>query len=144
MPVSTPDFVSPDSLNWALTHILRFGENDIFPHAFEYDAYKSQWTEVLNNLKKIDLSKHEVGCSLKLLAPKGKWGYRVATQLDPFDHLLYTAMVHEVSPTIEGFRIAKERKIACAYRLELDPKGQFFQKNSGWPDFHGHSEDSSR
>ena len=140
MPATPPDFASPGSLNWALTHILRFRENDIFPHSFEYEAYKAQWTEVLDHLQKIDLSAHEVGCSLKLLAPKGRWGYRVATQLDPFDHLLYTAMVHEAAPTIEGFRIAKEKKIACAYRLELDAKGQFFQRNSGWPDFHARSE----
>jgi hypothetical protein len=91
-------------LNWALAHTLRFRENDIFPHSFEYEAYKSQWTEVLDHLQKIDLSAHEVGCSLKLLAPKGKRGYQVATQLDPFDHLLYTAIVHEAA----GGRCAEE------------------------------------
>jgi hypothetical protein len=104
MSVASPDFASPGSLNWALAHTLRFRENDIFPHSFEYEAYKSQWTEVLDHLQKIDLSAHEVGCSLKLLAPKGKRGYQVATQLDPFDHLLYTAIVHEAA----GGRCAEE------------------------------------
>jgi hypothetical protein len=139
MPATPSDFISPDSLNWALTHVLRYGEGDIFPRAFEFEAYKTQWPEVLAHLSKIDLSSHEVGCSLKLLVPKGKWGYRVGTQLDPFDHLLYTAMVHEVAPTIEGFRVAKAKQIACAYRLDLDANGQFFQRNSGWPDFHERS-----
>jgi Reverse transcriptase (RNA-dependent DNA polymerase) len=144
MPTTPPDFVSPDSLNWAITHVLRFGENDIFPSAFEYGAYKAQWTDALSHLSKIDLSTYETGCSLKLLVPKGKWGYRVAAQLDPFDHLLYTAMIHEVATTIEGFRIAKEKKVTCAYRLDIDAKGQFFQRNSGWPDFHERSEAFSK
>jgi hypothetical protein len=139
MPKSQQDFASADSLNWALTNVSRFGENDIFPVGFEYEAYKAAWSDVLGNLKGVDLSTHEVGCSLKLLVPKGRFGYRVATQLDPFDHLLYTAMVHEVAPIIEGFRIAKEKKVACAYRLDMDAKGQFFQRNSGWPDFHERS-----
>lgn len=139
MPNPAQDFISPDSLNWALTHVLRYGESDIFPRAFEFEAYKAQWPEVLAHLSKIDLSSHETGCSLKLLVPKGKWGYRVATQLDPFDQLLYTAMVHEIAPTIEEFRVAKEKRIACAYRLDLDANGQFFQRNSGWPDFHKRS-----
>src|ERR1039458_6356959 len=74
MPATPSDFISPDSLNWALTHVLRYGEGDIFPRAFEFEAYKTQWPEVLAHLSKIDLSSHEVGCSLKLLVPKGKWG----------------------------------------------------------------------
>lgn len=139
MPGKSPDFISPDSLSWALTHVLRYGESDIFPRAFEFEAYKAQWPEVLAYLSNVDLSTHETGCSLKLLVPKGKWGYRVAAQLDPFDHLLYTAMVHEVAPAIEGFRVAKEKRIACAYRLDVDANGQFFQRNSGWPDFHTRS-----
>lgn len=140
MPEKPQDFISPESLSWALTNVLRYGENDIFPTAFEYEAYKAQWPAVLENLRKIDLLSHEIKSSLKLLMPKGKWGYRVAAQLDPFDHLLYTAMVHEYAPAMEEFRTSKEKRIACAYRLDLDEKGQFFQKNSGWPDFHTQSE----
>jgi hypothetical protein len=137
------DFVAPDSLNWALTHVLRFGENDVLPTSFEFEAYKAQWPEILTHLSKINLSEREVEASLKLLAPKGKWGYRAVTLLDPFDHLLYTAMIYEIAERVENFRITKDKKIACAYRLEIDPQGQFFQRNSGWPDFHERSDSLS-
>src|SRR5882724_12626144 len=53
-------------------------------------------------------------------------------------------MVHEFAPLIEGFRVAPVKKIACAYRLEIDVTGQFFQKHSGWPDFHSTSDELSR
>jgi hypothetical protein len=134
------DFANTASLNWALTHVSRFGENDILPGAFEYEAYKAVWPDVLKHLQAIDLSKHEVGPTLKILAPKGKWGYRVATQMDPFDYLLYTAMVHEVAEKIEQFRQPPKKRIACAYRVDLDANGQLFKAHSGWPDFHSRSD----
>lgn len=141
---TTSHLVSADSLNWALAHVNRYGENDIFPLAFEYGAYKAVWPEVLQILSKEDLATYEVGSALKLLVPKSKWGFRVATQMDPFDCLLYTAMVHEFAPLIEGFRVSPEKKVACAYRLDIDAAGQFFQKHSGWPDFHTTSDILSR
>jgi len=137
---SLTDFVSQSSLNWALTHVLRFGENDIFPIPFEYEAYKAAWPDLLGLLGKVDLSAHEVAASLKLPMPKGKWGYRIATQMDPLDYLIYTGAVHEIAPLIESFRVAKENRVACAYRLDIDDKGQFFQKHSGWPDFQQQSD----
>jgi len=75
---TSSDFISANSLNWALTHITRFGENDIFPFPFEYEAYKALWPEVLKTLSKVDLGTYEVGSTLKLLVPKGKWGFRVS------------------------------------------------------------------
>lgn len=134
------DFVSVNSLNWALTHLSRFGENDIFPFPFEYEAYRAIWPEVLKILSQSDLTSYEVGSTLKLLVAKGKWGFRVATQMDPFDCLLYTGMVHEFAPDIEAFRVSPAKKVACAYRLDIDTNGQFFQRNSGWPDFHQQSD----
>jgi hypothetical protein len=139
MAGTTQDFISADSISWALTHTLKFGESDVFPVAFEYEAYKAVWPEVLANLKCVDLSAHEVGCSLKLLAPKGRFGYRAVTQLDPFDHLLYTGMIHEIAATIEGFRVSKEKSVACAYRVDMDAGGRLFQPHSGWPDFQQQS-----
>src|SRR5262249_41586059 len=98
----------------------------------------------LNSLSNKDLASHEVGSALKLLMPKSRWGFRVATQLDPFDCLMYTAMVHEFASEIEGSRVAREKSVACAYRLDIDPSGQFFQKHSGWPDFHRASDSLTR
>lgn len=41
-----PLTLSERSLDWALEHILNYGDTDIFPEAFEFDAIKHDWQEV--------------------------------------------------------------------------------------------------
>src|SRR6266536_1772364 len=135
----SPEFISDSSLNWALEHISRFGDTDVLPISFEFRAYKSVWPGVLDALRKIDLAKHELGPAIRMMVPKHTTGYRSAAQLDPLDALLFSALVYEMAPVIEGFRVPADRRIACAYRLEIDADGQFFRKDPGWTDFHEQS-----
>ena len=32
------------SLDWALAHALRYGDTDVFPLPFEYEAIKHDWS----------------------------------------------------------------------------------------------------
>ncbi len=130
------DQLNPDSINWALTHILRFGDTDLFPIPFEYSAIAHARDEVSDELKKIDLTEYEGRPLRRFLVPKPQGGYRVAIQLDPLDTLIYTAMVYEAAEAIERQRMPSEQKIACSYRVEIDPTGQLFRKENGWPDFY--------
>jgi hypothetical protein len=133
------DQLKPESLKWALTHILRFGDTDLLPVPFEYRAIAQNWDDVQAELSRTDLSNYEPRTSLRFLVPKPQGGYRVAIQLDPIDTLLYTALVYEAAELIEQHRIPQERKVACAYRVEIDAKGQLFKTKNGWPDFHEQS-----
>jgi hypothetical protein len=94
---------------------------------------------LLDALRKTDLAKHELGPAIRMMVPKHTAGYRCAAQLDPFDALLFSALVYELSPCIEAFRVPADRNVACAYRLDLKPDGQFFQRKSGWAGFHEQS-----
>ncbi len=38
------DQLQPESLDWAFTHTQRFGDTDIFPVPFEYEAIKHSWS----------------------------------------------------------------------------------------------------
>ena len=134
-----PLFVKKESLDWALEHIKRFGDSDIFPVPFEYGAYAAVWPEIGDYLVSVDLAHSEVTGSLKMMVPKHSEGFRGATQLNPFDALLYTALVYESAAEIEAFR--KPVDVACAYRLDLHADGRLFQKDSGWSQFHASSED---
>ncbi|HEX9273495.1 MAG TPA: RNA-directed DNA polymerase [Candidatus Binatia bacterium] len=134
-----PEFVSDSSLSWALQHMLRYGDTDVFPIAFEYLAFKSVWSDLLSTLRKTDLANHELGPAIRMMVPKHTTGYRSAAQLDPLDTLLFAGLVYEMAPVIEGFRVPADRRIACAYRLEIDADGQFFRKDPGWTDFHEQS-----
>ena len=69
-----PEFVTDSSLNWALEHITRFGDTDVFPPSFEYRAYKSVWPGLLDALTKIDLAKLELGPAIRMMVPKHTTG----------------------------------------------------------------------
>jgi hypothetical protein len=135
----SPEFVSDSSLNWALEHISRFGDTDVFPISFEFRPYKSVWPGLLDALRKIDLAKHELGPPIRMMVPKHTTGYRCAAQIDPLDALLFSALVYEMSSSIEAFRLPAGRNVACAYRLDVKPDGQFFQKSTGRTSFHEQS-----
>ncbi|WP_265596013.1 RNA-directed DNA polymerase [Verrucomicrobium sp. BvORR106] len=133
--------MSHPSISWALQHIARYGDTDVFPIAFEYQAFQSIWPTLLDALHKVNIAEHELGAAIRMMVPKHVGGYRSATQTDPVDSLLLLAMVYEMAPQIEGFRIPVDIKISCAYRLEIESNGQFFSKDSGWGDFQEKSKE---
>ena len=62
-------------------------------------------------------------------------------QLDPLDHLLYTAAVYEAAELIEKARVPADQRIACSYRINLTAEGAFFAPENGWKDFHARSKE---
>ena len=132
--------LKPESLDWALTHIQRFGDTDIFPVPFEYEAIKHSWSGLRDKLATIDIAAYECRSLHRTLVPKPKGGYRVAIQLDPIDALIYTASIYEAADVIEKQRIPAEQKVACSYRVQPDAKGQLFRTTNGWNDYHEKSQ----
>nr|WP_290228040.1 reverse transcriptase domain-containing protein [Trichocoleus desertorum] len=133
------DQLKVESLDWAIAHIRKFGDTDIFPVPFEYEAIQISWNGIRNELTHINIKEYEGRPFQRILIPKPQGGFRVAIQLDPIDALLYTALVYEAAQLIEQSRAPKESKIACSYRVEIDSSGQLFRKDSGWNDFHERS-----
>lgn len=135
------DTLSPDALDWALTHLTKFGDTDIFPVPFEFACIKNAWAWLKPELEKVDLTEYRTRSTRRFLVPKPGGGFRVATQLDPIDAIIYAAISYEAAPQIEASRVPRARRIACSYRVELDPQGRLFTAESGWPEYHGHSKD---
>lgn len=135
-----PLYLKADSLDWALAHIRRFGDTDLFPVPFEFEAYRAVWPQVRDFLSQLDVANTEVAANWKMMVPKHTSGFRGATQLAPFDSLVYAALVSESAQQIEKFRRPIEEHVACAYRLEISQDGNFFRKDTGWSDFHEASE----
>ena len=136
----TEDTLKSESLEWALTHILKFGDTDIFPVPFEFACIKGAWSWLRPELQKIDLNEYKTRGTRRMLVPKSNGGFRVATQLDPIDAILYAALSHESAPLIEARRIPADQSVACSYRVDIDPKGRLFAAESGWPEYHLRSE----
>ena len=75
MAASTfPDKLKGDSLAWALTHIQKFGDTDLFPVPFEYDVVKAYWTALLPALADRDLADYELSPAIKLMLPQSSTG----------------------------------------------------------------------
>lgn len=134
-----PDNITDDALSWSLTHIRRYGDTDVFPAPFEYDAIAHDWNAIRPFLCGLDFTGYRVRPDKRVLALKPGGGFRAAVQLDPVDHLMYTAAVYESAETVERARVPKDKRIACSYRVEITPEGAFFQSDNGWKDFQGHS-----
>ena len=127
--------LEPESLNWALSHVLSFGDTDIFPVPFEFSALKYNWNEIQHELLGLDISAYKPNSPRRFPVPKPETGYRVATQLDPIDTLIYTALVYETANLVESYRIPEEQRVACSYRIKTKPNGQLFPSENGWDDF---------
>ena len=134
-----PDYLQPDSLSWALAHVRRYGDTDIFPLPFEYEAIAHDWKSVSPFLLGSDLTKYKIHPDSRVMVIKPGGGFRAATQLDPLDHLVYTAAVYEAAELIEKARVPADQRIACSYRIRLTPEGAFFPPDNGWKDFHSRS-----
>ena len=135
------DLLATDALAWALTHVNKYGDTDIFPVPFEYKCIVNQSTRVIDHLRSVDLEVHETSPTFRLLMPKPGFGFRVATQLDPYDCLLYLAMIHEAANPIESPRVEESQRVACSYRVDITADGTLFRKHDGWPDFRERSQD---
>jgi hypothetical protein len=132
-----PDLLKVSSLEWALTHLEKFGDTDLLPVPFEYEAIKSDWPAIRELLSKRDLSKPMAGGGTRFLVPKPEGAFRVATRLDPLDAILYTASVYECAEQIEQARAAAST--ACSYRIAPAPDGTLFEAGAGWDTWTKHA-----
>jgi hypothetical protein len=130
-----PEYLDPISINWTIDHISKYGDTDIFPIPFEFEAYKFLRNDIVDYLSKINISEFEFNSFIKFMVPKHGKGYRAAVQLDPLDCIIYDSLIYEICNNIENYRVKKELKIACSYRISPTPTGEIFQKDNGWEDF---------
>lgn len=136
-----PDTLDIASIDWALTHILKHGDTDLFPVPFEYEAIRQSWKSLKSKISAIDLTTYEVRSANRMLLPKHTFGFRVALQLDPIDTIVYTALAYECADAVEAARIPRDQRVACSYRFQKDAAGHLFEKNNGWDDFHGRGQE---
>ena len=125
--------LSPDSLDWALQHALTDGDTDIFPSVFEYTAIKADWSTVRGHLASKDVEAWVTRPLRRTLSTKGRYGFRLATQLDPLDFLLFTALIYELGPDLETSRCSND--IAMSYRFKPELTGNLYDRQVNFTSF---------
>ena len=128
------------SLDWALNHIESHGDTDIFPPPFEYQAIRLAWPSSLPQiLANEDMLQWQTKPYRRCLSPKHRYGFRVSTQLDPLDTLVFLALVYEIGGDIEAARVPAGSNIVFSYRFAPDAGGGFFDTTYHYEAFQKHT-----
>ena len=128
--------VSRKSLTAALTHLCRYGDTDIFPHLPELAFFVEEQEAIVAELSKLDLDSYTPIGATEALAPKSRYGFRIAHQLPALDTLLFLASVVEIGGKIEAKRQSKTSARAFSYRFAVDTRiGQLFRPGGTYKDW---------
>lgn len=131
--------VSDGALDFALNHIVAKGDTDILPPAHEFGAILHHWDEVKPELARRDLDAWVVRPARRCLSPKRGLGFRIATQLDPLDTLLITAIGYEIGADLESRRVAVQDDTVYSYRFAPTPAGQLYRPDVNFDSFRARS-----
>ncbi|MBD2494347.1 RNA-directed DNA polymerase [Nostoc sp. FACHB-280] len=129
-----------NSLNWALAHALKYGDTDVFPLPFEYEAIQHDWQNLRSWIEAQNILDWQVRPHRTLLSPKAKYGFRVITQLDPLDFLVFAATVKEIASDIENSRIPANQNLVFSYRFKATADGQIFDPSLGYSNFQNQTQ----
>ncbi|WP_270168587.1 RNA-directed DNA polymerase [Paenibacillus sp. SYP-B4298] len=127
--------IKEKSLNWSLQHINRFGDSYVFPNPFEFDAINENWQEVKKYLLNIDVFSNGVRPYRTTITPKSSLGFRICTQLDPLDSLVYNALIYEIHEEIENKRVPIFLDTVYSFRLSPDSDGSLFDPDYNWKSY---------
>ena len=127
--------LSPHSLDWALNQAELLGDTDIFPLPFEFSAIRHDWDRLRRLLASRDLLAWQARPHRDCLSPKSFHGFRVATQLDPLDWLVYTALIYEIGSDLESYRLSQSKSIVFSWRFDPLPDGTMFSRTTGFRQF---------
>jgi hypothetical protein len=134
-----PLTIGNKALNWSLRHALARGDTDIFPPAFEFQAMENDWAQVSGAIQGGDILEWNGRPARRCLAPKHKFGFRISTQLDPLDFLVYTALLHEVGSKLEARRVPAAQRIVHSYRFAPHSDGRMFSEDWSYRTFQKES-----
>lgn len=130
-----PLTLSDSALDWALKHVTTWGDTDIFPAVFEFDAIADDWNNVKASIQNTDILNWTVRPFRRCLVPKHQFGFRISTQLDPLDFLIFTALIKEVGRQLEACRIPTIENIVHSFRFAPDANGRMFSDQYTYKSF---------
>jgi hypothetical protein len=114
------------TIKWALAHLEAESDTDLFPRSFELTILAMHEREVVDTIKKLDLAQHTWEQPRRFLVLKDDFAFRAACQLDPFDALLFAALVRQIVPLIAARRGDKEKRRIFSYRTSPRATGALY------------------
>ncbi len=125
--------INQDALRWAVDFIQNHSDGDLFPRICEIKAISDKIDDFINLIAGKDLSQFKPGACRRFLVPKDEISYRQATQLDPQDSILLTAIIYQFGTGIEQRRL--DDSIVFSYRFSPDPNYGLYSGKDSWNRF---------
>jgi hypothetical protein len=127
--------IDADSVRWALNSLERHGDTDLFPKPVEIDVLLSDVDKSVAIIGDIDISGHQPSAPRRFIVPKDDLSYRAATQLDPLDSVIFTALIHQFGQSVEARRRAVSEQSVFSYRFSPSVNGDLYESGDPWNHF---------
>jgi len=127
--------INEKSIKWALTSLQKMGDSDLFARPFELSIIKELGDTASSRIAALDISNFGYGPSRRFIVPKDDLSYRTASQLDPLNSVILTALIYEFGDLIESKRRLKDEKNVFSYRFSPEADGQMYDSLNSWNNF---------
>lgn len=97
--------IDPASLDWAIEFVAAHSDGDLFPRLPEMEAAVAKKPDLIALLANKPLATLKPSACRRFIVPKDEISYRQATQLDPQDSIIFSAIVHQFGSTVEARRL---------------------------------------
>lgn len=131
------------SVEWAITSLDRHGDTDLFPKPVELKTLTHNFSRAVAKICALDISSHQPSAPRRFIVPKDDLSYRAATQLDPLDSVILTALVYQYGHQIEKRRRPTSESSVFSYRFSPSPNGDLYASQDAWNRFWSHAFDLS-
>jgi hypothetical protein len=127
--------LSQASYDWSLTHLVHEHDTDLFPLPFEIEAIESLWASLRADFAHLDVTNYTWRGGRRFVVPKGNLAFRLATQLDPIDSIVLSALLYEYGGILEASRLPVTDKRVFSYRFAPASDGRLYSQAQAWHDF---------
>lgn len=83
-----------NSIEWSIIHNRMIKDIDLFPLPKEIEIFEQNLDESVRKFESIDIDNYKWKSARWYLIPKKNLSYRMATQLNPLDSVLLSAIIY--------------------------------------------------
>ncbi|WP_242928596.1 RNA-directed DNA polymerase [Pontibacter vulgaris] len=123
------------SIQWAINHLFKESDNDLFPRPYELGIIKELEQDVVNLCKEIEIGNYRWKAARRFLIPKDNLSFRNATQLDLIDSIIFGGIIYEYGQLIEDKRRSTTENTVFSYRFKPLDDGTLYSNKNAWEKF---------
>jgi hypothetical protein len=123
------------SYEWAIKHMFKESDNDLFPRPFELTIIKELLPATISRLKDVEIGSYKWQAARRFLIPKDNLSFRNATQIDIIDSIVLGALIYQYGHLIENKRRPIHEKSVFSYRFLPTSDGTLYSNKNAWEKF---------